>query len=156
MDKNEAYKLELLDDFIDLKKDELNELNESYEFFLRKLNSFILDYSKKVNEFSESINKQIDEMHKIIDSFKTIYIDSLNELNLKRNNALKKNDEFDGDYTKDIQEVLNRKLTSEIDKLKNSSNKLLDNYLNEYKKSTDSLQKINARITKLKDRKYND
>lgn len=156
MDKSEAYKLELIDDLIDLKINELKDMNESYEFFIRRLNTFLNEYNKKVLEFSDSLNKQIDEMHKLIDTYKTIYSDSINELKNKKEEILKKNSSFDGELSSKIQDELNRKLISETDKLKNDLNKSLDNSLNEYKKATDNLQKLSSRINKLKDRKYND
>ncbi len=154
MNKNEAIELEKIDEFIDDKTKNLHELNDSYEFFLRRLNTFVSDYSKKVSALAESMNKQIDEMHKMIDSFKTIYEDSIKEIDNKNKEILEKNNDYNGEYAKSIIEELNRKLTSEIDKLKNSSNKMLDNYSLEYQKSCDNIQKINQRLNKLKERNY--
>ena len=154
MNKNEAIELEKIDEFIDDKTKNLHELNDSYEFFLRRLNTFVSDYSKKVSALAESMNKQIDEMHKMIDSFKTIYEDSIKEIDNKNKEILETNNDYNGEYAKSIIEELNRKLTSEIDKLKNSSNKMLDNYSLEYQKSCDNIQKINQRLNKLKERNY--
>ena len=154
MNKNEAKELEKIDEFIDDKTKNLHELNDSYEFFLRRLNTFVSDYSKKVSTLAESMNKQIDEMHKMIDSFKTIYEDSIKEIDNKNKEILEKNNDYNGEYAKSIIEELNRKLTSEIDKLKNSSNKMLDNYSLEYQKSCDNIKKINKRLNKLKERNY--
>ena len=88
INKDEALKLEKLDNYIDEKINSLKDYNDSYDFFLRKLNTFVNEYSKKVSEFSDMINKNIDEMHKSIDSFKTIYSDSINELNNKKKSIL--------------------------------------------------------------------
>ena len=156
INKDEALKLEKLDNYIDEKINSLKDYNDSYEFFLRKLNTFVNEYSKKVFEFSDMINKNIDEMHKSIDSFKTIYSDSINELNNKKKSILEMNPEFDGEESKILEDELNRKLISETDKLKNNVNKLLENYLLEYKKTCDNITKLNQRLNKLKDRSYND
>ena len=156
INKDEALKLEKLDIYIDEKINSLKDYNDSYEFFLRKLNTFVNEYSKKVSEFSDMINKNIDEMHKSIDSFKTIYCDSINELNNKKKSILEMNPEFDGEESKILEDELNRKLISETDKLKNNVNKLLENYLLEYKKTCDNIAKLNQRLNKLKDRSYND
>ena len=156
INKDEALKLEKLDNYIDEKINSLKDYNDSYEFFLRKLNTFVNEYSKKVSEFSDMINKNIDEMHKSIDSFKTIYSDSINELNNKKKNILEMNPEFDGEESKILEDELNRKLISETDKLKNNVNKLLENYLLEYKKTCDNIAKLNQRLNKLKDRSYSD
>ena len=156
INKDEALKLEKLDNYIDEKINSLKDYNDSYEFFLRKLNTFVNEYSKKVSEFSDMINKNIDEMHKSIDSFKTIYSDSINELNNKKKSILEMNPEFDGEESKILEDELNRKLISETDKLKNNVNKLLENYLLEYKKTCDNINKLNQRLNKLKDRSYND
>jgi len=156
INKDEALKLEKLDNYIDEKINSLKDYNDSYEFFLRKLNTFVNEYSKKVSEFSDMINKNIDEMHKSIDSFKTIYSDSINELNNKKKSILEMNPEFDGEESKILEDELNRKLISETDKLKNNVNKLLENYLLEYKKTCDNITKLNQRLNKLKDRSYND
>lgn len=156
INKDEALKLEKLDNYIDEKINSLKDYNDSYEFFLRKLNTFVNEYSKKVSEFSDMINKNIDEMHKSIDSFKTIYSDSINELNNKKKSILEMNPEFDGEESKILEDELNRKLISETDKLKNNVNKLLENYLLEYKKICDNIAKLNQRLNKLKDRSYND
>ena len=156
INKDEALKLEKLDNYIDEKINSLKDYNDSYEFFLRKLNTFVNEYSKKVSEFSDMINKNIDEMHKSIDSFKTIYSDSINELNNKKKSILEMNPEFDGEESKILEDDLNRKLISETDKLKNNVNKLLENYLLEYKKTCDNIAKLNQRLNKLKDRSYND
>ena len=156
INKDEALKLEKLDNYIDEKINSLKDYNDSYEFFLRKLNTFVNEYSKKVSEFSYMINKNIDEMHKSIDSFKTIYSDSINELNNKKKSILEMNPEFDGEESKILEDELNRKLISETDKLKNNVNKLLENYLLEYKKTCDNIAKLNQRLNKLKDRSYND
>ncbi|MBQ6784038.1 MAG: hypothetical protein IJP63_08565 [Acholeplasmatales bacterium] len=156
INKDEALKLEKLDNYIDEKINSLKDYNDSYEFFLRKLNTFVNEYSKKVSEFSDMINKNIDEMHKSIDSFKTIYSDSINELNNKKKSILEMNPEFDGEESKILEDELNRKLISETDKLKNNVNKLLENYLLEYKKTCDNIAKLNQRLNKLKDRSYND
>jgi len=156
INKDEALKLEKLDNYIDEKINSLKDYNDSYEFFLRKLNTFVNEYSKKVFEFSDMINKNIDEMHKSIDSFKTIYSDSINELNNKKKSILEMNPEFDGEESKILEDELNRKLISETDKLKNNVNKLLENYLLEYKKTCDNIAKLNQRLNKLKDRSYND
>ena len=156
INKDEALKLEKLDNYIDEKINSLKDYNDSYEFFLRKLNTFVNEYSKKVSEFSDMINKNIDEMHKSIDSFKTIYSDSINELNNKKKSIIEMNPEFDGDESKILEDELNRKLISETDKLKNNVNKLLENYLLEYKKTCDNIAKLNQRLNKLKDRSYND
>ncbi len=154
IDLNEAYKLEELEKFIDDKSNELHDLNDSYEFFLRKLNTFVNEYSKKVKELSDLLNKNIDEMHKSIDSFKTIYLDSINELKDKEKNTLSNNDEFNGDYSKELAINLNRKLNSEIDKMKNSSKKMEELYMEEYNKSLDNINKLNQRLNKLKDRSF--
>lgn len=156
INKDEALKLEKLDNYIDEKINSLKDYNDSYEFFLRKLNTFVNEYSKKVSEFSDMINKNIDEMHKSIDSFKTIYSESINELNNKKKSILEMNPEFDGEESKILEDELNRKLISETDKLKNNVNKLLENYLLEYKKTCDNIAKLNQRLNKLKDRSYND
>lgn len=156
INKDEALKLEKLDNYIDEKINSLKDYNDSYDFFLRKLNTFVNEYSKKVSEFSDMINKNIDEMHKSIDSFKTIYSDSINELNNKKKSILEMNPEFDGEESKILEDELNRKLISETDKLKNNVNKLLENYLLEYKKTCDNIAKLNQRLNKLKDRSYND
>jgi len=156
INKDEALKLEKLDNYIDEKINSLKDYNDSYEFFLRKLNTFVNEYSKKVSEFSDMINKNIDEMHKSIDSFKTIYSDSINELNNKKKSILEMNPEFDGEESKILEDELNRKLISETDKLKNNVNKLLENYLLEYKKTCDNITKLNQRLNKLKDRSYTD
>ena len=156
INKDEALKLEKLDNYIDEKINNLKDYNDSYEFFLRKLNTFVNEYSKKVSEFSDMINKNIDEMHKSIDSFKTIYSDSINELNNKKKSILEMNPEFDGEESKILEDELNRKLISETDKLKNNVNKLLEIYLLEYKKTCDNIAKLNQRLNKLKDRTYND
>ena len=156
INKDEALKLEKLDNYIDEKINSLKDYNDSYEFFIRKLNTFVNEYSKKVSEFSDMINKNIDEMHKSIDSFKTIYSDSINELNNKKKSILEMNPEFDGEESKILEDELNRKLISETDKLKNNVNKLLENYLLEYKKTCDNIAKLNQRLNKLKDRSYND
>ena len=156
INKDEALKLEKLDNYIDEKINSLKDYNDSYEFFLRKLNTFVNEYSKKVSEFSDMINKNIDEMHKSIDSFKTIYSDSINELNNKKKSILEMNPEFDGEESKILEDELNRKLISETDKLKNNVNKLLENYMAEYKKTCDNIAKLNQRLNKLKDRTYND
>ena len=66
------------------------------------------------------------------------------------------NPEFDGEESKILEDELNRKLISETDKLKNNVNKLLENYLLEYKKTCDNIAKLNQRLNKLKDRSYND
>ena len=156
INKDEALKLEKLDNYIDEKINSLKDYNDSYDFFLRKLNTFVNEYSKKVSEFSDMINKNIDEMHKSIDSFKTIYSDSINELNNKKKSILEMNPEFDGEESKILEDELNRKLISETDKLKNNVNKLLENYMAEYKKTCDNIAKLNQRLNKLKDRSYND
>ena len=156
INKDEALKLEKLDNYIDEKINSLKDYNDSYEFFLRKLNTFVNEYSKKVSEFSDMINKNIDEMHKSIDSFKTIYSDSINELNNKKKSILEMNPEFDGEESKILEDELNRKLISETDKLKNNVNKLLENYLLEYKKTCDNIAKLNQRLNKLKDRNFSD
>ncbi len=156
INKSEALKLEKLDNYIDEKINNLKDLNESYDFFLRRLNTFVNEYSKKVSEFSEIINKNIDEMHKSIDSFKTIYSDSMNELNNKRKMILGMDPLFDGEESKILEDELNRKLISETDKLKNNVSKLLDNYMQDYKKTCDNIAKLNQRLNKLKDRNYSD
>ena len=156
INKDEALKLEKLDNYIDEKINSLKDYNDSYDFFLRKLNTFVNEYSKKVSEFSDMINKNIDEMHKSIDSFKTIYSDSINELNNKKKSILEMNPEFDGEESKILEDELNRKLISETDKLKNNVNKLLENYMAEYKKTCDNIAKLNQRLNKLKDRSYSD
>ena len=156
INKSEALKLEKLDNYIDEKINNLKDLNESYDFFLRRLNTFVNEYSKKVSEFSEIINKNIDEMHKSIDSFKTIYSDSMNELNNKRKMILEMDPLFDGEESKILEDELNRKLISETDKLKNNVSKLLDNYMKDYKKTCDNIAKLNQRLNKLKDRNYSD
>ena len=156
INKDEALKLEKLDNYIDEKINSLKDYNDSYDFFLRKLNTFVNEYSKKVSEFSDMINKNIDEMHKSIDSFKTIYSESINELNNKKKSILEMNPEFDGEESKILEDELNRKLISETDKLKNNVNKLLENYMAEYKKTCDNIAKLNQRLNKLKDRSYSD
>ena len=156
INKDEALKLEKLDNYIDEKINSLKDYNDSYDFFLRKLNTFVNEYSKKVSEFSDLINKNIDEMHKSIDSFKTIYSESINELNNKKKSILEMNPEFDGEESKILEDELNRKLISETDKLKNNVNKLLENYMAEYKKTCDNIAKLNQRLNKLKDRSYSD
>ena len=153
MNKKEAIELEKIDEYIDEKAKSLHELNDSYEFFLRRLNTFVNDYSKKVSNLSETINKQIDEMHRMIDAFKTIYEDSIKEIEDKNKEIKSMNNEFEGEYSLNILNELDRKLTSEIDKLKNASNKMLDNYSAEYQKSCDNIAKINQRLNKLKVKK---
>ena len=150
IDVNEAYKLEEIEDFIDSKANELNDLCDSYEFLLRRLNTFINEYTDKVNTFTEMINKQIDDIHTIINTFESIYQNSLKELDEKTNSL--KNVKLDniGELSNKLEADLKKKLEDEINALKSQSNVVLKDYMDKYKKTTELINKINTRLNKLK------
>ena len=152
IDVNEAYKLEEIEDFIDSKANDLNDLCESYEFLLRRLNTFINEYTEKVNAFSEAMNKQIDDIHTTINTFESIYQNSLKELEEKTDSLKDIKISDNNELSSKLEADLKKKLEDEINALKSQSNVVLKDYMDKYKRVTELINKINSRLNKLKTR----
>ncbi|MCR5113068.1 MAG: hypothetical protein K6A63_03955 [Acholeplasmatales bacterium] len=152
IDVNEAYKLEEIEDFIDSKANDLNDLSESYEFLLRRLNTFINEYTEKVNAFSEAMNKQIDDIHTTINTFESIYQNSLKELEEKTDSLKDIKISDNNELSSKLEADLKKKLEDEINALKSQSNVVLKDYMDKYKRVTELINKINSRLNKLKAR----
>lgn len=154
LDVKDAFKLEKLEDYINTKTEELNHYLEEYEFFLRKLNTFVSDYNNKVKEFSNIMNQKIDDMHQAINSFDTIYNQSLTDLDKDSNNVLTLDESYKGELSNDIINNLDKKLNESIDNIKLSAEGIMNKYLEDFKEAQEMINKINQRLNKLKSREF--
>lgn len=149
MNINSAFELEKLEEYINLKSNDLNEIYELKKELNKKYESFINDYNNRVFELNELINKKCEDIHNLLNSFEYSFNNSLEEIkNLEK--ELTNSNNFESEDAKLIELNLMKKLQSEKDKLSNEFNNNIELLNVEYKKGKDVLSKIEKKINKIK------
>lgn len=149
MNINSAFELEKLEEYINLKSSDLNEIYELKKELNKKYESFINDYNNRVFELNELINKKCEDIHNLLNSFEYSFNNSLEEIkNLEK--KLTNSNNFESEDAKLIELNLMKKLQSEKDKLSNEFNNNIELLNVEYKKGKDVLSKIEKKINKIK------
>ena len=149
MNINSAFELEKLEEYINLKSNDLNEIYELKKELNKKYESFINDYNNRVFELNELINKKCEDIHNLLNSFEYSFNNSLEEIK-KLEKELTNSNNFESEDAKLIELNLMKKLQSEKDKLSNEFNNNIELLNVEYKKGKDVLSKIEKKINKIK------
>lgn len=149
---NEALNIELIDEYIDLKNNNLNNIIKNFNDIIKKYKMFTKEYDEAISSLSDYLNKKVESLHNTIESFMTSYESIENKILALENELLTQNDNFKGDITNHVQEELMTYLKQQLDEVKNNVKKILDNYIVEFEKCQKILEKSISKLQKLKEK----
>lgn len=148
----DVYELESLEDYINLKNEDLNKIVLSYNELIKKYKFFISSYKENIISITDFLNKKLDTIYNMIDSFKN----QSNNLELELKNLseeiVKHKYESNNNLSSIIEEKLINKLSKELDIIKLNFENIISSYLNEFEDGKKQIDKAISKLTKLKNK----
>lgn len=149
---NDVYELESLEDYINLKNDDLNEIVKNYNELLKKYKFFTSSYKENILSITDFLNKKMDVIYNMIDSFKTQSSNLEEKLNSLSCEILEYKYKDTSSLTSSLEEKLINKISKELDIIKSNFNNSISSYLNEFEEAQKQIDKAISKLNKLKNK----